>query len=189
MFTEFEEVLVSREEIAKKVKELGKKISEDYKGKELILVGVLKGGFMFLADLVREITIPVEIDFISVSSYGASTKSSGIVRIIKDIEINITGKHVLIVEDLVDTGLTLRYLKDLFLGRDPLSVKICTAFDKPLRRKAEIEVEYKGIEVPDKYIVGYGLDYAGKYRNLPDLMALSPEVYSKNEENGSEDAV
>ncbi|NLH97661.1 MAG: hypoxanthine phosphoribosyltransferase [Clostridiaceae bacterium] len=176
---DIEEVLVPREQIQEMVKRLGRQISEDYDGKELVLVGVLKGGFIFLADLMREITIPVDMDFISVSSYGASTRSSGVVRIIKDIDLDVVGKHVLIVEDLVDTGLTLRHLRDLFNTRGPKSVKICTAFDKPSRRKVEIEVEYKGIEVPDKFIVGYGLDYAGKYRNLPDVCTLREEVYEK----------
>jgi len=162
------------------VKKMGKRISEDYKGLELVLVGVLKGGFVFLADLMREITIPVDMDLIAVSSYGASTKSSGIVRIIKDMDLNIEGKHVLIVEDLVDTGLTLRHLKDLFYTRGPKSVKICTAFDKPSRRQVDIEIEYGGIVVPDKFIVGYGLDYAGKYRNLPDVCTLKKEIYSKS---------
>ena len=179
MMNDIEEVLVPREQIQEMVKRLGRQISEDYDGKELVLVGVLKGGFIFLADLMREITIPVDMDFISVSSYGASTRSSGVVRIIKDIDLDVVGKHVLIVEDLVDTGLTLRHLRDLFNTRGPKSVKICTAFDKPSRRKVEIEVEYKGIEVPDKFIVGYGLDYAGKYRNLPDVCTLKEEVYGK----------
>jgi hypoxanthine phosphoribosyltransferase len=179
MMNDIEEVLVPREQIQEMVKRLGRQISEDYDGKELVLVGVLKGGFIFLADLMREITIPVDMDFISVSSYGASTRSSGVVRIIKDIDLDVVGKHVLIVEDLVDTGLTLRHLRDLFNTRGPKSVKICTAFDKPSRRKVEIEVEYKGIEVPDKFIVGYGLDYAGKYRNLPDVCTLREEVYEK----------
>ena len=179
MMKDIEEVLVPREKIREMVKRLGKRISEDYEGEELVLVGVLKGGFIFLADLMREITIPVDMDFIAVSSYGAATKSSGVVRIIKDIDLDIVGKHVLIVEDLVDTGLTLRHLKDLFNTRGPKSVKICTAFDKPSRRKVEIEVEYNGIEVPDKFIVGYGLDYAGKYRNLPDVCTLKEEVYEK----------
>lgn len=179
MMNDIEEVLVPREQIQEMVKRLGRQISEDYDGKELVLVGVLKGGFIFLADLMREITIPVDTDFISVSSYGASTRSSGVVRIIKDIDLDVVGKHVLIVEDLVDTGLTLRHLRDLFNTRGPKSVKICTAFDKPSRRKVEIEVEYKGIEVPDKFIVGYGLDYAGKYRNLPDVCTLREEVCEK----------
>ena len=179
MMKDIEEVLVPRGQIREMVKRLGRRISEDYEGKDLVLVGVLKGGFIFLADLMREITIPVDMDFIAVSSYGASTKSSGVVRIIKDIDLDVVGKHVLIVEDLVDTGLTLRHLKDLFNTRGPKSVKICTAFDKPSRRKAEIGIEYNGIEVPDKFIVGYGLDYAGRYRNLPDICSLKEEVYGK----------
>jgi len=179
MMADIEKVLVSREQIREMVEMLGKRISEDYAGKELVLVGVLKGGFIFLADLMREITIPVDMDLIAVSSYGASTKSSGVVRIIKDMDLNVSNKHVLIVEDLVDTGLTLRHLKDLFNTRGPKSVKICTAFDKPSRRKVDIEVEYKGIEIPDEFIVGYGLDYAGKYRNLPDVCTLKKEIYSK----------
>lgn len=178
MMGDIEEILVSRQQIADKVKELAVRISKDYAGQELVLVGVLKGGFVFLADLMREITIPVDMDLIAVSSYGASTKSSGVVRIIKDIDINITNKHVLIVEDLIDTGLTLRHLKDLFRTRGPKSVKICTAFDKPSRRKIDIKVDYDGIIVPDKFIVGYGLDYAGRYRNLPEVCTLKSEVYS-----------
>lgn len=174
---DIEEILIGRETLQEMAKTLGRKISEDYAGKELILVCVLKGGFVFLADLMREITIPVDMDFISVSSYGNSTKTSGVVRIIKDIDINISNKHVLIVEDLVDTGLTLRHLKELFNTRGPLSVKICTALDKPSRRKVDIAIEYGGIVIPDKFVVGYGLDYAGKYRNLPEVCTLSPKVY------------
>jgi len=179
MMEDIEEILVPREQIREMVVRLGKRISEDYAGSDLILVGVLKGGFIFLADLMREITIPVDMDLIAVSSYGASTKSSGVVRIIKDMDQDVANKHVLIVEDLVDTGLTLKHLKDLFNTRKPKSVRICTAFDKPSRRKVDIEVEYKGIEIPDKFIVGYGLDYAGKYRNLPDVCTLKKEIYSK----------
>lgn len=166
------EVLVTREALKEKVIELGRKISNDYNGKELVLIGVLKGGVVFLSDLMREITIPVDIDFISVSSYGDSTKSSGVVRIIKDIDIDISEKHVLIVEDLVDTGLTLSYLKDLFKRRGPKDVKVCTALDKPSRREIEIDIEYAGITIPDEFVVGYGLDYRGKYRNLPDVCVL-----------------
>jgi len=165
-------VLVSREEIKKKTEELGKKISQDYEGKDLLLVGVLKGGFMFLADLCRALTIDVSVDFISVSSYGNSTVSSGVVRILKDIDYDITGKHVLIVEDLIDTGLTLTYLKDLFMAKHCASVKICTILDKPSRRKVPLEIDYQGIVIPDKFVIGYGLDYAEKYRNLPDLCVL-----------------
>jgi len=179
MLQDIEKVLVSREVIREKVQELGKRISEDYKGKDLILVGVLKGGFIFLADLMREITIPVDMDLISVTSYGDSTESSGVVRIIKDTDVNIENKHVLIVEDLVDTGLTLNHLKQLFNTRGPKSVKICTAFDKPSRRKVKIDIDYQGIVVPDEFIVGYGLDFAGKYRNLPDVCTLKREVIER----------
>ena len=157
-------VLVPREEIRKMVADLGARITNDYRGKELFLIGVLKGGFMFLADLVREIRIPVELDFISVSSYGSSTKSSGIVQLIKDVDVPLNEKHVIIVEDIIDTGLTLTYLKDLLSARNPLSVKICTAFDKPSRRKVDLKAEYTGITVPDEYVVGYGLDFNGILR-------------------------
>lgn len=179
MLEDLQKVLVRREAIREITLKLAEKISQDYKGKELVLVGVLKGGFIFLADLMREISIPVDMDFIAVSSYGDSTNSSGVVRIIKDIDIDVTNKHVLIVEDLVDTGLTLSYLKELFNTRDPLSVKICTALDKPSRRKVQIEIEYEGIIIPDEFVVGYGLDFAGKYRNLPDVCTLKPSVYEK----------
>ena len=165
-------VLISRDELKAKTKELAARISKDYEGKDLLLVGVLKGGFMFLADLSREITIDVNVDFISVSSYGNSTKSSGVVRILKDIEYDITDKHVLIVEDLIDTGLTLTYLKDLFAAKQCASVKICTIMDKPSRRKTPLEVDYEGIIIPDLFVIGYGLDYAEKYRNLPDVCVV-----------------
>jgi len=165
-------VLVPREEIQAKTEELARRISEDYAGKDLLLVGVLKGGFMFLADLCRAITIDVSIDFISVSSYGNTTVSSGVVRILKDIDYDITGKHVLIVEDIVDTGLTLTYLKDLFAAKHCASVKVCTILDKPSRRKVPLEVDYQGIVIPDKFVIGYGLDYAEKYRNLPDVCVI-----------------
>jgi len=158
--------------LAAKTKEIAERISKDYEGKELLLVGVLKGGFMFLADLAREITIDVNIDFISCSSYGNSTVSSGIVRILKDIDYDITGKHVLLVEDLIDTGLTLTYLKDLFKAKHCASVKVCTILDKPSRRKVDLEVDYQGIIIPDEFVVGYGLDYAEKYRNLPEVYVM-----------------
>lgn len=182
MTGEIEEVLITREALKENAKELGKRISRDYEGKELVLIGVLKGGVVFFADLIREITIPMDMDFISVSSYGDSTKSSGVVRIIKDIDVDVTGKNVLIVEDLVDTGLTLRYLKDMFKNRRPKDVKICTALDKPSRRELEIEIDYKGLTIPDKFVVGYGLDYGGKYRNLPDVCVLNPSVYKDKKE-------
>lgn len=174
-----ERVLITKEELEKKVEELGSRISRDYEGKELVIIGVLKGGFIFLADLARNITIPVDLDFISVSSYGDSSKSSGVVKIIKDVDINISGKHVLIVEDIIDTGLTLNHLVELLKTRGPLSVKICAALDKPSRRKAAVDVEYKGIEIPDEFVVGYGLDYAGKYRNIPEVCILKKDIYTK----------
>ncbi|TYQ15003.1 UNVERIFIED_CONTAM: hypoxanthine phosphoribosyltransferase [Acetivibrio alkalicellulosi] len=177
MVEDIQEVLISREQLKESAKKLGERISLDYAGKSVVLIGVLKGGVVFFADLIREITIPLDMDFISVSSYGHSTRSSGVVRIIKDIDIDIMGKHVLIVEDLVDSGLTLRYLKDLFKGRGPADVKCCTALDKPSRREVDIEIEYKGIIIPDKFVVGYGLDYGGKYRNLPDVCVLHPSKY------------
>ena len=172
MLEKIQSVVVSQAIIQKKVRELANKISDDYNGKELVLIGVLKGGFIFLADLAREITIPVAIDFISVSSYGSSSKSSGVVRILKDIDIDISNKHLLLVEDLIDTGLTLSHLKELFRTRNPKSIKVCTILDKPSKRLIELPVEYPGIEIPDKFVVGYGLDYAEKYRNLPEVYEL-----------------
>ncbi len=165
-------VLISRDELKAKTEELAAQISKDYEDKDLLLVGVLKGGFMFLSDLARAITIPVSLDFISVSSYGNSTVSSGVVRILKDIDYDITGKHVLIVEDLIDTGLTLTYLKDLFGAKHCASVRVCTILDKPERRKVSLEPDYRGIVIPDEFVVGYGLDYAEKYRNLPDVCVV-----------------
>ncbi len=174
-----ERVLVSKEQLDRQVEELGARISKDYQGQELVIIGVLKGGFIFLADLARKITIPVDLDFMSVSSYGNSSKSSGVVKIIKDVDTNITGKHVLIVEDIIDTGLTLNHLVELLKTRGPLSVKVCAALDKPSRRKVNLKVDYKGIEIPDEFVIGYGLDYAGKYRNIAEVCVLKREVYTK----------
>jgi len=171
-------ILISKEELQQKVKELGKMITEDYKDKDLMIVGVLKGCVIFLSDLIREIDLPLTMDFMVVSSYGSSTKSSGVVRIIKDLEKDIAGKDVLIVEDIVDTGLTLNYLVDYLKSRNANSVKICTLLEKPDRRKAQVELEYVGFRIPDEFVVGYGLDYAEVYRNLPFVCVLKPEVYS-----------
>ncbi|HEY8500846.1 MAG TPA: hypoxanthine phosphoribosyltransferase [Clostridia bacterium] len=165
-------VLVTKEQLEKKTKELADAITRDYAGKELVLVGVLKGGFIFLSDLARKIEMNVAIDFISVSSYGNTTQSTGVVKIIKDVDTDVGGKHVLIVEDIIDTGLTLKYLKELFSTKGCASVKIAAILDKPERRKVDIKVDYQGIEIPDKFVVGYGLDYAGKYRNLPDVCVI-----------------
>lgn len=169
------EVLVSSEEIEKKVKELGEEITKDYQGKELMLVGILKGAAIFMADLARNIEIPVTMDFMAVSSYGNSTKSSGVVRIIKDLDSNVEGKHILIVEDIIDTGLTLGYLTDNLKKRGASSVRICTLLDKPERRKVNVPVDYRGFVIPDEFVVGYGIDYAEKYRNLPDIFSIEEE--------------
>ncbi len=165
---------IDEKDIKQKVKEIAQKISDDYKDSEnLVLVGVLKGAFIFLADLVRELKVPCEIDFIKVSSYGKSTESSGIVRIELDTKIDISDRDVIIVEDILDTGLTLKYIKELFLSRNPRSLKIAVLLDKYERRKVDIEADYLGFKVPDKFLVGYGLDFAEKYRYLPYVMELS----------------
>jgi hypoxanthine phosphoribosyltransferase len=170
------DIVVSKEEIHNMVQHLADRVSEDYKGKDLVMIGILKGGFVFLADLVRAMKIPAGIDFISVSSYGSSTDSSGIVKISKDVDIDVKDRHVLFVEDIVDTGLTLKHLKELFKTREPQSIKICSAFDKPSRRAVDVEIEYMGIQVPDCFLVGYGLDYNEKYRTLPYLCNLKIDV-------------
>jgi len=177
MHPDFERILLTEEEINSKVKELGAQISRDYAGKELLVVGILKGSVIFLADLVRNISIPTCFDFMAVSSYGASTKSSGIVQILKDLEQNIEGRHVLIVEDIVDTGLTLNYLVDNLQTRNPASLKICTLLDKPSRRIVDVDIHYNGFKIDDHFVVGYGLDYNERYRNYPCIMILSPHVY------------
>lgn len=173
-------VLLSEEQIQAKVRELGRRITSDYAGKEVVLVGILKGAVLFLADLARAIDLPLSLDFMSVSSYGHSTKSSGIVRIIKDLDESIEGKHVIIVEDIVDTGLTLNYLKETLAGRDPASLKICALLDKEARRKVAVTVDYVGFAIPDEFVVGYGLDFAGKYRNCPEIFILKPEAYGQH---------
>jgi len=172
-----ERVLLSKDEIEDRVKELARAISEDYQGKELLLVGILKGAAVFLADLMRHMSIDVRIDFMAVSSYGASSKSTGVVRILKDLEQSIEGRHVLVVEDIVDTGLTLNYLLEILRARDPASVRICALLDKPSRREIEVPVDYKGFAIPDEFVVGYGLDFNEKYRHLPDIYVLKKEVY------------
>lgn len=179
MLEDMKSILISEEEIAKRVKELGKQLAEDYKGKELLVVGILKGCMLFLSDLVRTIDLPLTLDFMVVSSYGATTKSSGVVRIVKDLEREIEGKDVLIVEDIVDTGLTLSYLVENFKARNPKSVKVCSLLDKPDRRKAQVDIQYIGFKIPDEFVVGYGLDYGENYRNLPFVCVLKPEVYEK----------
>lgn len=171
------EILVSYDEIQKRVKELGQQITQDYKGKDLMLIGVLKGAFVFLGDLIKNIEIPLTIDFMAVSSYGNSTESSGVVRILKDLEGSIEGKDILIVEDIIDTGLTLNYLVNNLKSRGANSVKICTLLDKPERRLIEVELAYKGFDIPDEFVVGYGIDFAEGYRNLPDICVLKEDAY------------
>lgn len=171
-------VLITVDDINKKVKELGQQISKDYENRELLVIGILKGSIVFLSDLVRNISQPLIMDFMDVSSYGTSTHTSGVVRILKDLDTDITGKDVLIVEDIVDTGLTLSYLKDNLLSRNPASLKICSFLDKPERRKADIMPDYCGFEIPDEFVVGYGLDFAEKYRNLSYIAVLKEEMYS-----------
>ncbi len=177
MINDIAKVLLTREELERKTKELAALISKEYKDKKLMIICILKGGVMFTTDLLKEISIPVEIDFMAISSYGASTSTSGIVRILKDLENDIEGKDILIVEDIIDSGLTLKYLKDLLLSRGPNSLKICTILNKPSSRKEKVKVDYIGFNIPDEFVVGYGLDYAEKYRNLPFVGVLKPEIY------------
>lgn len=165
-------VLLSSKEIEEKVKELAGQVSEDYRGKKPLLVCVLKGAVIFLADFMRYLEIPVEIDFMAVSSYGDSTKTSGVVRILKDLDLSIDNKDIIIVEDIVDTGLTLSYLRDNLMSRNPRSVKLVALLDKPERREVDIEPDYCGFCIPDKFVVGYGLDFNEAYRNLPDVCVL-----------------
>lgn len=172
-------ILITEEEIKTKVKDMGKQISKDYAQKNLMLISVLKGAVVFLADLMREITIHMEVDFMAVSSYGKSTKTSGIVRIIKDLDINLEGYDVLIVEDILDSGATLSYLTKILKTRNPMSLKIATLLNKPERRVQNIQPDYCGFNIPDEFVIGYGLDYAEKYRNLPYIGVLKKEVYEK----------
>mgnify|MGYP000068691318 CR=1 FL=1 len=179
MHDDIKNVLVSEEELKAKVRELGAQISRDYEGKNLVLVSILKGSVVFMADLMRAVSIPCSIDFMVVSSYGGSNTSSGLVKIIKDLDGDLSGKDVLIVEDILDTGITLSNLVPMLKMRHPNSVKICTILDKPSRRKADIKPDYEGFQVPDEFVVGYGLDYDEKYRNLPYIGILKPCVYEK----------
>ena len=171
-------VLLSEDEIREKVRELGGKITADYKNSNLMLVTVLKVAVVFLADLMRQIDVPAEIDFMVVSSYGSGVKSSGVVKIVKDLDVPLAGKDILIVEDILDSGLTLSYIKELLESRGPRSIRIATLLDKPSRRKVDLQADYIGFSVPDEFVIGYGLDYDEKYRNLPYIGILKPEVYS-----------
>jgi hypoxanthine phosphoribosyltransferase len=166
------EILVPAEDLARRVKELGEEVSRDYTGKDLLMIGVLKGAVFFLSDLMRHMTIPVEVDFMAVASYGSATRSSGVVRILKDLDAVIEDRDVLIVEDIVDSGLTLQYLLRNLAGRNPRSLEVCALLIKPERRKVELNTRYVGFEIPDKFAIGYGLDHAERYRNLPYVAAL-----------------
>ncbi|MDF2634879.1 MAG: hypoxanthine phosphoribosyltransferase [Pelosinus sp.] len=177
MINDVERVLLSEEQLAKRILEIGAEITADYAGKEILMIGVLRGAVLFMADLARAIKVPVAIDFMAVSSYGAGTSSSGVVRILKDLDENVEGKHVLVVEDIIDSGLTLNYLVDNLKSRQPASIKICTLLNKPDRRKVDVDIAYNGFTIPDHFVIGYGLDYAEKYRNLPFIGILKPEVY------------
>lgn len=174
---DIEKVFFSKEELSDIVKRLGAQISRDYEGKNLMLVSILKGSVIFMADLMREITVPCDIDFMCVSSYGSGTKTSGRVKIIKDLDIDLNGKDLLLVEDILDSGMTLSHICDILRTRNPSSIRICTLLDKPERRKADIHADYAGTFVPDEFVVGYGLDYAEKYRNLPYIGVLKREIY------------
>lgn len=177
--SDISKVLLDEEEIKQIVKRLGRQISEDYKDKNLLLVSVLKGSVMFMADLMREIDIHCKIDFMAVSSYGSGTTTSGSVKILKDLNIDLTGYDLLIVEDILDSGVTLANLRDMLMTRKPASFKICTFIDKPERRKADVTADYVGAQIPDAFVVGYGLDYDERYRNLPYLGILDPKVYTE----------
>ncbi|MHC1685543.1 MAG: hypoxanthine phosphoribosyltransferase [Clostridiaceae bacterium] len=174
-----EKVLLSEEVIQEKVKELAGKINKDYEGEELFCIGILKGSVPFMADLMKSITVPMTMDFMAVSSYGNSVESSGVVRILKDLDFPIEDKHIIIVEDIIDSGITLSYLIDYLKNRKPASIEIVCLLNKKERRKVEIDVKYVGFEVPDEFVVGYGLDYAEKFRNLPFVGILKEEVYKK----------
>ena len=170
------EILIDEERLQERIRELGREISSDYAGRELLLVGVLKGAVFFMADLMRSITVPCEIDFMAISSYGAATDSSGVVRILKDLDTVIEGRHVLIVEDIVDSGLTLSYLRRTLGARKPASLEICALLTKPERREIDVPVRYVGFEIPNRFVIGYGLDFAERYRNLPYVAVLHADL-------------
>jgi hypoxanthine phosphoribosyltransferase len=182
MHKDIAEILIAEEQIRARTVELGQQITRDYQGKNLLLLGTLKGAVPFIADLARAIDLPLEIDYMAVASYGNSTESSGIVRIIKDLEGPVDQKHLLIIEDIIDSGLTLHYLVDLLRRRNPLSLCICTLLHKERERIRNVDVDYKGFVIPDRFVVGYGLDYAQRYRNLAYVGILKPEIYQGSAE-------
>ena len=170
------EVLIDKEALSARIAELGAEISTDYAGRDLLLIGVLKGAVFFMADLMRKLTIPCEVDFMAISSYGASTDSSGVVRILKDLDINIEGRDVLVVEDIIDSGLTLSYLMRNLESREPATLEVCALLTKPDRREMEVPVRYVGFEIPNRFVIGYGLDFGERYRNLPYVAVLSDDA-------------
>jgi hypoxanthine phosphoribosyltransferase len=170
------EILIDAQALQGRISDLGAEISADYAGKDLLLVGVLKGAVFFMADLMRELTVPCEIDFMAISSYGAATDSSGVVRILKDLDINVAGRNVLVVEDIIDSGLTLSYLMRNLRARKPASLEICALLTKPERREIDVPVRYIGFEIPNRFVIGYGLDFAERYRNLPYVAVLHPDL-------------
>lgn len=181
LYKDLDSILYTKEQLKEAIQKLGKRITEDYQGKAPVMVCILKGASLFFADLIREIDLPMTIDFMVVSSYGASTVSSGEVRLIKDLDRSILNKDVIIVEDIVDTGMTLNYLKKVLISRGATSLRIATLLDKPARRTTPLKVDYTCFEIPDAFVVGYGLDYDEVYRNLPEVGILSPEVYTHKE--------
>jgi len=178
LHNDIQEILFTEQQIQDKIRELGVQISEQYEQRNPLVICVLKGAFMFMADLTRCITVPIEVDFMAISSYGQSTKSSGVVKIIKDLDVSVEGRDVIIAEDIIDSGLTLSYLVDVLERRNAKSVSVVALFDKPTGRKVELEADYKGFILPDAFVVGYGLDYAERYRNLPYIGILKPEIYA-----------
>ncbi|MBQ6951027.1 MAG: hypoxanthine phosphoribosyltransferase [Clostridia bacterium] len=178
LYQDLERVLITREEIHEAVKKLGQQITKDYAGKEPLMVCILKGAVMFYNDLIREIDLPITMEFMAISSYGNSTKTSGVVNIRKDMDVDITGRDIIIVEDIVDSGMTLSYLKKVLETRNAASISIATLLNKPARRRVDLDVEYYCFNIPDAFVVGYGLDYAEKYRNLPDIGVLHPRIYT-----------
>ena len=178
-YQDLERVLVTKDEIHAKVQEMGRRITADYEGKSPIVVCILKGAVMFFDDLLRELDLTLDIDFMAISSYGSSTKSTGVVKLVKDLDRDVNGRDVLVVEDIVDSGMTLSYIKKELLQRGATSVRIATLLDKPARRRVQLDVEYSCFNIPDAFVVGYGLDYDEKYRNLPDVGVLHPRIYTK----------
>ena len=181
-----EDMLVSQERLAARVAELGAQITADYQGKDLVVLGILKGAVIFFSDLIRRIDLPLEMDFMAISSYGSATKSSGVVRILKDLDHDVVDKHVLVVEDIIDTGLTMSFLKTNLLSRGAASIRVCVLLDKPERRLVRLRSDYVGFVIPDAFVVGYGLDYKQKYRNLPEIGVLKPEIYAHESQKTAE---